>query len=134
MDFKKIFDEYKNIAVVGISRHLEKPSFTVPSYMKKQGFKIIPVNPFATSIMKETAYPNINEIPGEIDIVQVFRPSEQAYDIIKQAVQRNKYRGDVKMIWLQQGITSPDGKKLAEENGIEYVEDLCMYVAHKDVA
>ena len=131
MDRKKIFENYKNIAVIGMSRHLEKPSFTVPSYMKKQGFNLYPVNPNATSIMKTPAYPNLNEINDKIDIVQIFRPSDQALPFIKQAIQRSKYKGDVKLIWLQTGITSPEGKKIAEENGVEYIEDKCMYVEHQ---
>lgn len=131
MDRKNIFENYKNIAVIGMSRHLEKPSFTVPSYMKKQGFNLYPVNPNASSIMKTPAFPNINEINDNVDIIQIFRPSDQALPFIKQAIQRAKYKGDVKLIWLQSGIISAEGKKLAEESGVEYIEDKCMYVEHQ---
>lgn len=134
MDLTKAFKDYKNIAVVGMSRHLSKPAFTVPSYMKKQGYNIIPVNPHADEIMKQKSYPNLTSVPDQIDIVNIFRPSEDALPIVKEAIKRHKYRGDVKMIWLQLGISHPEAKKLAEEIGIEYIEDYCMYVGHQEHA
>ncbi len=130
---KDIFENYNNIAVVGMSRHIEKPSFTVPSYMKKQGFKIIPINPTAESIMKLTVYPDLNSVPDYIEIVLVFRPSSQALDVVKQAIERKKTKGDIKVIWLQLGIKSDEAKELALQNGIEFVQDKCIYVVHKEV-
>lgn len=132
MNYKEIFDSYDNIAVVGMSRHLEKPSFTVPSYMKKQGYNIIPVNPKAESIMKMKVYPDLISVTERIEIVNVFRPSNEALDIVKQAVERRKEKGDVEMIWLQLGIENEEAKKLAEENDIEFIQDTCMYVAYQE--
>lgn len=134
MDYSEIFESYKNIAVVGMSRHLSKPSFTVPSYMKKQGFNIIPVNPHADSIMKLKSYPNLMAIPERIDIVNVFRPSDEALEVVKEAIERRKAKGDVEMIWLQLGIVNEEAKQLALENDIEFIQDVCMYVAHNEAA
>ncbi|MDC1068851.1 CoA-binding protein [Candidatus Kapabacteria bacterium] len=133
MNYKEIFESYKNIAVVGMSRHLSKPSFTVPSFMKKQGYNVIPVNPLADSILKVKAYPNLLAIPDRIDIVNVFRPSENAVEIVKEAIKRRNEKGDVELIWLQLGIHNEEAKHLAMQNDIEYLEDVCMYVAYNEV-
>lgn len=130
---KELFENYNNIAVVGMSRHLEKPSFTVPSYMKKQGYKIIPVNPTTDSIMKLTSYPDLKSIPDFVEIVLVFRPSSDAVEIVKQAIERKNEKGDVKVIWLQLGIINEEAKELAIQNGFEFIQDKCIYVEHKNV-
>lgn len=132
MNYTEIFDSYKNIAVVGMSRHLSKPSFTVPSYMKKRGFNIIPINPHAESIMKMHSYNNLLEVPDRVDIVNVFRPSEEATDVVRQAIERRNAKGDVEMIWLQLGIMNEEAKQLALQNDMEYIENVCMYVAHQE--
>ncbi|MBX3045240.1 MAG: CoA-binding protein [Candidatus Kapabacteria bacterium] len=127
MSIEEIFDNYNTIAVYGMSKQPYKPSHTVPLFMKKQGYNVIPINPTTGQISNLTAYKNIADIPEEIDILNVFRPSEVALDVIKEAVERKNTRGDIKVIWLQQDIVSPEGKLLAEANGIEYIEDKCMY-------
>lgn len=133
MRIRDIFESFNNIAVYGMSRHIEKAAFTVPSYMKKQEYKIIPINPSVETIMKETAYPDIQSVPDAIEILLVFRPSNEAVDIVKKAIERNKVKNDIKVIWLQLGIVNDEAKELAEENGIEFVQDKCMYVEHKGV-
>lgn len=131
MEISEIFNNYNNIAVVGMSRKLEKPAFSVPAYMKKQGYTIIPVNPLADLILKEKSYKNLLEIPDLVEVVLVFRPSEFALDIVKDVIQRNKRIGDVKVIWLQLGIVNNEAKELAESDGIVFIQDKCMYVEHK---
>ena len=131
MEISEIFSNFNNIAVVGMSRKLEKPAFSVPAYMKKQGYKIIPVNPFTDFILKEKSYKNFLEIPDLVEVVLVFRPTEFALDIVKDVVQRKKSKGDVKVIWLQLGIINNEAKDLAESEGIIFVQDKCMYVEHK---
>lgn len=131
MNFKNIFDNYKNIAVVGMSKSIEKAAHTVPGYMKKQGYNIVPVNPNAEIIMKMKVYPNLLEIEEQIDMINVFRPSYDCLEVVEQAIERKNKRGDVKVIWLQLGILSNDAKMMAEENGIEFVQDRCIYVEHK---
>lgn len=132
MEFKEIFEKYKNIAVVGMSKHLEKPAFTVPGYMKKQGYNLYPVNPTAETIMKLKCYPNLLEVEGEIDIVNVFRPGQDCLEIVEQAIERKNTKGDVKVIWLQLGIINNDAKMIAEENDIFFIQDTCIYVEHRD--
>lgn len=132
MEFKEIFEKYKNIAVVGMSKHLEKPAFTVPGYMKKQGYNIYPVNPNAETIMKLKCYPNLMAVEGEIDIVNVFRPGQDCLDIVEQAIERKNTKGDVKVIWLQLGIINNDAKMIAEENDIFFIQDTCIYVEHRE--
>lgn len=131
MNFKKIFQETKSIAVVGMSKDISKAAHTVPGYMKKQGYKIIPVNPFAETIMKEKCYPDLLSIEEEIDMVNVFRPSQDCLAVVEEAVERKKQRGDIKTIWLQLGILNNEAKMLAEEYDIEFIQDKCIYVEHK---
>lgn len=133
MGVKEIFENYNNIAVVGMSRHIEKPSFTVPSYMKKQGYKLIPVNPFADEIMKLKSFKSLIEVPDHIEIVLVFRPSKDALEITKKAIERKNGKGDVKVIWLQLGIVNEEARILAEKEGVQFIQDKCMYVEHKEV-
>src|SRR5690606_27497090 len=102
---------------------LSKAAHTVPGYMLKQGYNVIPINPKAETIMKQKVYRNLEDIPEEIDILNIFRPEEEALGIVEEAVARKKKKGDIKLIWLQLGLRNPEAKKLAEENGIEYIED-----------
>ncbi len=127
MNYKEIFENYKTIAVVGMSIYPYKAAHSVPLFMKKSGYNIIPINPNHEIVAKMNSYQNILEVEENIDMINVFRPSEFALDIIKEAVERKKIKGDVKCIWLQEGITSEEGKALAESNGIIYIEDECLY-------
>lgn len=127
MSVKEILDAYKTIAVVGMSKHPMKPAHSVPAFMMKQGYRIIPVNPTTDSILNLKSYKTLSEVPDEIDIVNVFRPSEDCLEIITEAVKRHKERGDVRVIWLQEGIFSNEGRIISEANGIEFLEDHCMY-------
>ena len=129
-ELKQILADNSIIAVVGMSRSTEKPARRIPAFLMKKGFSIIPVNPSADKIIGRKSYANLGEIPDPIDIVEVFRPSEEALAIVKDAVARRKARGDIRAIWLQQGITSEEGKKLAEEAGIKFVQDRCMYTEY----
>jgi predicted CoA-binding protein len=111
------------IAVVGASRHEEKSAYAVPLQLKLHGWTVIPVNPFADQIWGERCYPNVAAVPVPIDVVNVFRPSAQATDVVRQAIAVG-----AKAIWLQQGIMSAEGRRLAAEAGIDYVEDHCIAV------
>ena len=131
MTKKEIFDKYKNIAVYGMSTNFSKAAFTVPGYMLKQGYNVIPIHPTAERILKQDAYKSISDIPDRIDILNIFRPSDEAEDIVKEAIARKKEKGDIELIWLQLGLSNEKAKKLAEDNGIDYIEDECIYVEHK---
>ena len=127
MDFKKIFDEYRTIAVVGMSKNSQKAAGSIPLILKNQGYSVIPVNPSADEIAGMKCYDNLLEIPENIDIVNIFRPSEDALDIVKNAIERFKIRKDIKLIWLQEGIINSEAQKLAEDAGIEFLQDHCIY-------
>jgi uncharacterized protein len=129
-DYSDIFNKYSSIAVVGMSKHPEKAAFRVPNFFIGQGYKVTPVNPSAQSIAGRRCYPTLDAIPISIDIVNVFRPSADAYEITRQAVERRRERGDVHVLWLQQGIRCEKSRKLAEENGIIFIEDRCMYTEY----
>ena len=127
MNYKEIFENCKTIAVVGMSIYPYKAAHSVPLFMKKNGYNIIPINPNHEIVAKMKSYNNILEIEENIDMINVFRPSEFALDIIKEAVERKKIKGDISCIWLQEGIESEEGRILAESNGIIYIEDECLY-------
>ncbi len=122
---RKILSSFKVIAVVGCSRNEGKPSHDVPQYLKDAGYKIIPVNPSADTILGEKAYKNLLEIKEPVDVVDVFRPSAEAVEIARQAVQIK-----AKALWLQEGIFSEEAKKIAEENGLLFVMNRCMMKEH----
>lgn len=132
-NMKEIFDTCKNIAVVGFSKDISKAAHTVPGYMKKQGYNIFPINPSADTIMGLKCYKTLSEVPEKIDMVNVFRPSQDCLEIVEEAVSRHNLNGDIKLIWLQLGIVNNDAKMIAEENGIEFIQDACIYVEHKAV-
>jgi len=120
---RQILEDSVTIAVVGASRHEEKAAFAVPLQLMLHGWRVIPVNPYATTIWGERCYPRLDEVLESIDLVNVFRPSDQAADVVAQAVEIG-----ARAVWLQQGIVSAKGRQLAEAAGIDYVEDRCIAV------
>mgnify|MGYP001163694567 FL=1 len=122
---KKIL-EMKNVAVVGMSRHSEKAAHFVPKYLHENGFNITPVNPTSDEILEKKCYDKINDVPDEIDIVDVFRPSDQVLSIIKEAIKKNP-----KVIWLQEGIHNHEAEQLARDAGIDVVFNRCMLAEHQ---
>lgn len=127
MDFQYIFDNYKNIAVYGMSQHPVKAAHSVPAYMHHHGYNILPINKNSKVILGKMVYRDLMEVKEEIDIVNVFRPSDQLLEVVKEAVARRNARGDVKLIWVQEGLHNAEAKKLAEDNNIDYIENICMY-------
>ena len=121
-DIKEILSKYKNIAMVGVSNDPTKASTIVMKYMQKYGFKVYPVNPKAEGqkILGEDVCGKITDIKDKVDIVNVFRPSKEALDIAKDAVDIK-----AKVLWLQLGIKNEQAKKLVIKNKIEYIEDRC---------
>lgn len=122
-DPRTILDNAQNIAVVGISRNESKAAFGIPAGLQSAGFRIIPVNPTADEVLGEKAYASLADVEEPIDVVEVFRPAQEAPDVVRQAI-----AAGAKAVWLQKGIVSPEARTLAEEAGIDYVEDLCMGV------
>ena len=121
-NIKEILSKYKSIAMIGVSNDPTKASTIVMKYMQKYGFKVFPVNPKAKGqkILGEKVFAKITDIKDPVDIVDVFRPSKEAVDIAKDAVNIK-----AKVLWLQLGIRNKEAKKIVEENKIEYVEDKC---------
>lgn len=111
------------IAVVGASRYPEKAAHSVPYELLKHGWRVIPVNPNVDELWGERCYPVLAEIPEPVDMVNVFRPSADATDVVRQAIEIG-----TKAVWLQQGIVSPEGRRMAEAAGVDYVEDQCTAV------
>jgi predicted CoA-binding protein len=123
---REILKKYRNIAVYGISENPEKPAHSVPAYLLSKGYNIIPVNPYADKIIGRKSYPDLKEIEERIDIVEVFRPSADVVNVVKQALARKKERGDIAVIWLQEGIRNEEARELAEEMGVVFIQDRCM--------
>ena len=115
----------KIIAVVGISANSQRPSNYVSDYMKKNGYKIIPVNPFHDNILNETSFPNLLNIPCPVDVVNVFRRSEFVFPIIKDAIKIK-----AKAIWLQDGVISEEGAELAAEAKLLFIMNDCLLRKH----
>ena len=121
---KDILKAAKTIAVVGLSDDPSRASFGVADLLKRLGYTIIPVNPRIKDWCGIPAYPYVSAIPEEIniDIVDVFRRSNDTIDVVKDVLKREN---KPKCIWLQLGITTEESKRLTEEAGIQYVEDMC---------
>lgn len=119
--------DYETVAVVGCSGTPGKPAYDIPRYLDRQGYNVIPVNPFAEDLLGKTTYDSLSEVPEEIDIVDVFRPSEEVSDIVDEALERD----DVSVIWLQLGIHDDDAVARAEDDGRQVVEDRCMKPEHQ---
>jgi predicted CoA-binding protein len=113
----------KTIAVVGLSRDPDKAAHGVPAVLQAHGFRIIPVHPSATELLGEKVYRTLADIPEPVDLVDVFRPSPEAAGIAEQAVAIG-----AKALWLQQGIVSAEARRIAEDAGLDYVEDRCTAV------
>ena len=119
---KQILKKYKNIALVGASKDLNKTSTIVMRYLQNYGYKVYPVNPNikGEEILGEIVVGKLSEIDGPVDIIDVFRPSEEAVEIANEAIKTN-----AKVLWLQLNIKSPEAKKIVEENSMIYIEDKC---------
>ena len=119
---KDILEKYKNIALIGASKDLMKTSSIVMKYLQEYGFNVYPVNPSmkGEKILGEKVYGRISEINYPVEIVNVFRPSDEAIEIAKEAV-----KIDAKVLWLQLDIRNEEAKKIVEANNILYIENKC---------
>jgi len=122
----KKFYSLKNIAVIGISKNPEKAAHYVPKYLAEKGYNIIPVNPTADKILDKKCYREIAEVPDSVDIVDVFRPSEEVLPVVREAIKKTP-----KVIWLQEGIHNSEAEELARKAGIEVVFNRCMLEEHQ---
>ena len=122
VNIKDILSNYKNIALVGASKDLKKTSSIVMKYLQNNGYKVYPVNPTirGEKILGEKVFAKVSEIDEQVDIIDVFRPSNEAAEIANEAVKIK-----AKVLWLQLDIKSPEARKIAEANNIIYVENKC---------
>jgi len=121
----------KTVAVLGCSTTPEKAAHTVPKYLLDHGYDVIPINPFADEIFGRQAYDSLDEVPDDIDIVNVFRPSEEVPTIVDEVLTRHTDRGDVEAVWLQLGIRDDEAADRAVEAGLDVVQDRCLKVEHQ---
>ena len=121
---QEILESATTVAVVGASRDPAKEAGSVPGIMQEHGFRVIPVNPYADELLGERVYRSLRDIPEPVDIVDVFRPSAEAADVARQAASIG-----AGAVWLQQDIVSAEARRIAEDSGMDYVEDLCIAVA-----
>jgi uncharacterized protein len=131
----EVLERCRTIAVVGASSDPEKEAHSVPRYLKGHGYRIIPVNPTVAEIMGDVAYPSLLDIPEEVgrtvDVVEVFRPSDELPRVALQAVEMKRRYGRPLVFWAQLGLESEEAKGILDGNGIQYVMDACMGAVHQ---
>jgi predicted CoA-binding protein len=120
-EMTRLFQDAKTIAVVGLSNNPGRASFGVARFLQAQGFRVVPVNPSYSEVLGEQCYARIEDIPGEVDIVDVFRKSEAVPEAVADALTKNP-----KCVWMQEGVLNHAAAKVAEAAGIAVVMDRCI--------
>ncbi|MFZ0253940.1 MAG: CoA-binding protein [Nitrososphaeraceae archaeon] len=124
-EIRKMYN-FKNIAVVGMSRDPVKAAHFVPKYMIERGYNIIPINPSANEILGKRTYAKVSDIKSQVDMIDVFRPSEDVHSVVEDSVKKP----GVKVIWLQEGIHNAEAEKMALDNKINVVFNRCIMAEH----
>ena len=124
-DIKEILTKYRTVAVVGLSPDAGKPSHEVAAYLKRAGYRVIPVNPAVAEVFGEKSYPTLADIPEPVEIVDVFRRSEFVPEIVEQAIAKG-----AKVVWLQEGVVHEEAAQRARDAGLDVVMDRCMLKEH----
>lgn len=125
-ELRQIFETTKTVAVVGLSNSEGRPAHSVPAYLKSQGYRIIPVNPRHEEILGEKSFSDLISVPEPVDVVEIFRPSEEAPEIVEEAIQIG-----AKVVWMQEGIVNEQAAERARNAGLQVVMDTCMRATHK---
>ena len=135
LEIRDILEKSKTIAVVGLSKELGKASHRVSAYLQQHGYRIIPVNPFATKVLGEKSYNSLLDIPLEIqktiDIVDIFRRSEDVPPIVEQTIQLKAKFGKPSVVWMQLGIINEQAAEVARRAGLIVVMNKCLMVEHR---
>ncbi|MFB6156258.1 MAG: CoA-binding protein [Haloferacaceae archaeon] len=118
------------IAVIGCSTTPGKAAHDIPAYLQRHGYEIHPVNPFADEVLGRPAHDSLADVPEPVDLVDVFRPSEEVPDIVDETIERREGHGDVEGLWLQLGISDDAAAERAETAGLRVVQDRCIKVEH----
>lgn len=121
------FYALKNIAVVGMSKNEDKAAHYVPKYLIDHGYNVIPVNPAATEILGRKSYTKVSSVQDKIDIVDIFRPSEDVLGVVEEALKKE----GIMVLWMQKGIYSEKAEKMAKERNISVVYNRCMMAEHQ---
>jgi predicted CoA-binding protein len=124
-----ILHSSRTIAVVGLSSKRYRPSYGVAEYMKRAGYRIIPVNPRETEVLGEKAYPDLESVPEPVDIVDIFRRPEFVPEVVEAAIRKH-----AKVVWMQEGVAHEDAARRAEEAGLDVVMDRCILKDHRRLA
>ena len=119
------------VAVIGCSTTAGKAAHDIPAYLQRHGYHVIPINPFADQVLGEPAFDELAAVDDEVDLVNVFRPSEEVPEILDAVRERHAERGDAGAAWLQLGISHDEAAAAAQADGIEVVQDRCMKVEHE---
>lgn len=125
-ELKRIYS-LKNIAVVGMSSNEDKAGHYVPKYLIQHGYNIIPVNPTIHEVLARKSYPTVSAIPDRVDIVDIFRKSEDVPPVVDDAILKKDH---IKVIWMQEGIYNEEAEKKARDNGLDVVFNRCMMAEH----
>jgi hypothetical protein len=114
------------VAMVGLSNKPDRPSYRVARYLQSHGYRVIPVNPGLTEVLGEKSYPDLASVPGQVDVVDIFRRSEDVPPIVDAAIARG-----IKAVWMQEGVVSEAAAERARAAGLLVVMDHCMMKEHK---
>jgi predicted CoA-binding protein len=120
-----ILKNSRTVAVVGLSPDPNRPSHNVAGYLKENGYEIIPVNPDEKEILGEKSYPNLASIPMQVDVVDIFRRSEEVLPIIREAIKKG-----ARAIWMQEGVINKEAADEAKKAGLKVVMNKCMFKEH----
>ena len=123
---EEILKSNHTVAVVGLSTNPDRPSYRVASYLKENGYRIIPVNPNEKMILNEVCYPDLKSIPEKVEIVDIFRRSEEVLPIVRDAVEIG-----AKVVWMQEGVINEEAEAYAKKAGLKVVMDKCMFKEHQ---
>lgn len=120
-----ILNNSRTVAVVGLSANPDRPSHAVAEYLKENGYTIIPVNPNEKEILGEQSYPDINSIPVQVDVVDIFRRPEDVLPVVREAIGKG-----IKAVWMQEGVVNKEAAAEARKAGLKVVMDKCMFKEH----
>lgn len=125
----EVLHSARTIAVVGLSSKRYRPSYGVAEYLKRAGYRIVPVNPLETEVLGERAYPDLDSVPGPIDIVDIFRRSEFVPEIVEAAIRKN-----ARAVWMQEGVIHEAAARRAQAAGLAVIMDRCILKDHRRLA
>jgi predicted CoA-binding protein len=124
-EISEILDNYRVVAVVGLSADPARPSYQVAQYLQKHGYRVIPVNPGCREILGERCYASLRDIPFPVEVVDIFRKVEAIPGIVDEAIALG-----AKVVWMQQGLEEPAAARKARQAGLRVVMDRCMKIEH----